>query len=126
MSEQRPNAEAQPAAVRDHLANERTMLAWVRTAITIIGLGFLVGRFLVDGGEADALAIGLAAVLVLAGTASAAAGLARFVAVERQIDSGHYRPSIVTHVVLTATITIVGLLILVYLLVAPGAAATAI
>jgi putative membrane protein len=126
MSEQRPNAEAQPAAVRDHLANERTMLAWVRTAITIIGLGFLVGRFLVDGGEADALAIGLAAVLVLAGTASAAAGLARFVAVERQIDSGSYRPSIVTHVVLTATITIVGLLILVYLLVAPGAAATAI
>jgi putative membrane protein len=126
MSEQRPNAEAQPAAVRDHLANERTMLAWVRTAITIIGLGFLVGRFLVDGGEADALAIGLAAVLVLAGTASAAAGLARFVAVERQIDSGSYRPSIVTHVVLTATITIVGLLILVYLLAAPGAATTAI
>jgi putative membrane protein len=126
MSEQRPNAEAQPAAVRDHLANERTMLAWVRTAITIIGLGFLVGRFLVGGGEADALAIGLAAVLVLAGTASAAAGLARFVAVERQIDSGSYRPSIVTNVVLTATITIVGLLILVYLLAAPGAATTAI
>lgn len=27
--------------VQQHLANERTFLAWVRTAITIIGLGFL-------------------------------------------------------------------------------------
>lgn len=112
--------DAQPAAVRDHLANERTMLAWVRTAITIIGLGFLVGRFLVDDGPSDAWAIGLAAMLILAGTASAVAGLARFVAVERQIDFGRYRPSIVTHVVLTATITAVGLLILAYLLVTPA------
>lgn len=30
---------------RDHAANERTFLAWVRTAIAIIGLGFLVERF---------------------------------------------------------------------------------
>ena len=111
--------EQQPAAVRDHLANERTMLAWVRTAITIIGLGFLVGRFLVDGGPSDAWAIGLASVLVVAGAASAVAGLARFVSVERQIDSGDYRPSIVTHVILTATITVVGLLILAYLIVGP-------
>lgn len=109
----------EPAAVRDHLANERTMLAWVRTAITVIGLGFLVGRFLVDGGESDAWAIVLAAVLVIAGVGSAIAGLARFVTVERQIDSGRYRPSIVTHVALTATITLVGLLILAYLLVGP-------
>jgi putative membrane protein len=27
--------------VQQHLANERTFLAWVRTAITVIGLGFL-------------------------------------------------------------------------------------
>ena len=27
--------------IQQHLANERTFLAWVRTAITIIGLGFL-------------------------------------------------------------------------------------
>ena len=107
----------EPAAVRDHLANERTMLAWVRTAITIVGLGFLVGRFLVDGGESGVWATALAALLVLAGTGSAIAGLMRFVAVERQIDSGDYQPSIATHVVLTATITIVGLLILAYLLV---------
>jgi putative membrane protein len=30
--------------VRDHLANERTFLAWVRTALGLIGLGFVVAR----------------------------------------------------------------------------------
>jgi putative membrane protein len=29
----------------DHAANERTYLAWVRTALAIIGLGFLLERF---------------------------------------------------------------------------------
>lgn len=31
--------------VRDHLANERTFLAWVRTAIGIIVFAFAIGRF---------------------------------------------------------------------------------
>jgi putative membrane protein len=30
---------------RDHAANERTFLAWVRTAITVIIFGFFVERF---------------------------------------------------------------------------------
>ena len=29
----------------EHLANERTFLAWVRTSIAVIGLGFVVARF---------------------------------------------------------------------------------
>lgn len=38
--EQRPRVDTQ-----GHLANERTLLAWVRTAIAIIGLGFVISRF---------------------------------------------------------------------------------
>lgn len=34
-----------PNELRDHLANERTFLAWIRTAITIIALGFVVAKF---------------------------------------------------------------------------------
>ncbi len=30
---------------RDHLANERTLLAWSRTGIAVIALGFVVARF---------------------------------------------------------------------------------
>src|SRR6266571_2715736 len=31
--------------VTDHLANERTFLAWVRTSLAIMGFGFIVERF---------------------------------------------------------------------------------
>ena len=31
--------------VRDHLANKRTLLAWARTGIAVIALGFVVARF---------------------------------------------------------------------------------
>ncbi len=31
--------------VRDHLANNRTMLAWSRTGIAVMALGFVVARF---------------------------------------------------------------------------------
>ncbi len=29
---------------RDHLANERTFLAWIRTTLALLGLGFLLAR----------------------------------------------------------------------------------
>ncbi len=31
--------------VTDHLANERTFLAWIRTGLAIMGFGFIVERF---------------------------------------------------------------------------------
>jgi putative membrane protein len=39
-SEQRASANR----ARDHLANERTFLAWVRTALGLLGLGFVLAR----------------------------------------------------------------------------------
>lgn len=34
-----------PPRNADHLANERTFLAWIRTSIAMMGLGFVVARF---------------------------------------------------------------------------------
>ncbi len=34
-----------PNRARDHLANERTFLAWVRTGVATIVFGFAIGRF---------------------------------------------------------------------------------
>ena len=31
--------------ISDHLANERTFLAWIRTSLAIMGFGFIVERF---------------------------------------------------------------------------------
>ena len=36
---------ANPNLIRDHLANERTLLAWLRTGIAVAGIGILVARF---------------------------------------------------------------------------------
>jgi putative membrane protein len=53
---------------RVYFAAERTLLAWVRTGITIIGLGFVVARFglflkLVNPAHADAERMGFSALL---------------------------------------------------------------
>src|ERR1700679_869584 len=39
------NAPAPDRHTSDHLANERTFLAWIRTSISVIGLGFVVSKF---------------------------------------------------------------------------------
>lgn len=38
------NAKYNPSRVRDHLANERTYLAWMRTAIALMGFGVVIVR----------------------------------------------------------------------------------
>lgn len=54
--------ENRGSAARDHLANERTFLAWVRTALGLVGLGVLLERFGV-GGERVAVLVGVAFIL---------------------------------------------------------------
>jgi len=43
--EEKEQATPSLSRTRDHLANERTLLAWVRTSVAIIGLGFIAARF---------------------------------------------------------------------------------
>jgi len=50
--------ENRESTARDHLANERTFLAWVRTSLGLVGLGVLLER-LGAGGEGIAVAAGL-------------------------------------------------------------------
>jgi len=42
--ETRQKGRLNPSRVRDHLANERTYLAWMRTAIALMGFGVVIVR----------------------------------------------------------------------------------
>lgn len=114
-----------PNAARDHLANERTFLAWVRSCIAVVGLGFVIARFglvlrelgspargTVSHGTSTAFGIALvlcgAVLTVLAALRYRAAGLA--------IGRNDYRPSLLLILVLTGGFVVVAVLLAVYLL----------
>ncbi|HEY0393377.1 MAG TPA: DUF202 domain-containing protein [Candidatus Elarobacter sp.] len=69
------------ATVRDHLANERTFLAYVRTSLALVGFGFVIARL--DPRAAISLAAGI--VMVLGGVAMALFGAYRYVAERRAL-----------------------------------------
>ena len=87
----------------DHAANERTFLAWVRTAIAVMAFGFLVAKFNLflriaaqtlagTGGRVIAVrgggfGDGAGLALILGGTAMVAMAAVRFVRTNRAIDS---------------------------------------
>jgi len=94
------------AAVRDHLANERTLLAWQRTALGVIAIGFLVDRFALEGGGTTFVGSVLGVAMVLLGAVVSVVGAYRFMRTEREIDTHTYRPALLAHLVLTACIVV--------------------
>ena len=89
----------------DHSSNERTFLAWVRTAIAVMAFGFIVERFdlflevatpslagrtLSVPGQRFGNIAGLA--LILVGTAMVAIAAIRFLITAKNIDSEDLKP----------------------------------
>jgi putative membrane protein len=70
--------------VRFTLANERTLLAYQRTAIGLIGAAVAVAHFLED----DVLALVFAGLLLLTGAATAIGGYQRYRAADKAIREG--------------------------------------
>jgi putative membrane protein len=81
--------------VREHLANERTLLSWVRTGVALISIGLVVERAGALAGSAGSMgaseAFGLA--LAFLGSLTLVIGTAHFLRTRREISSGDYRPS---------------------------------
>lgn len=104
-------ASPQPAGIdtatraRDHLANERTYLAWLRTAAAVMALGLAIAGFTHKTNWATVLAGGF---LVLAGTAGVVYGTDRYRKVGAQIERGAFEVgSQARAVVIASTVLIV-------------------
>ncbi len=88
---------------RDHLANERTFLAWIRTGVATIVFGFAVGRFSIALQEflqfekrpasTPGLTAWLGMISILAGVLLIAAGLYRYRQTRLQIDTNSFEPA---------------------------------
>jgi inner membrane protein YidH len=88
---------------RDHLANERTFLAWIRTGVATIVFGFAIGRFAIALEEflrfqgkattTPGFTVWLGMVSILFGVVLVFAGLFRYRKTRVQLDAGTFEPA---------------------------------
>jgi putative membrane protein len=105
--------------VSEHLANERTILAWIRTAIAVMTLGVAINRFslfmlefsrVVPGGgrtsnvHAEEVGIGL----VILGVMIMLGAIWHYLDVAKAIDEDTYRPSRLKIVLTALAVVLLG------------------
>jgi putative membrane protein len=116
-----PAQERAPDLVRDHLANKRTMLAWTRTGIAIIALGFVVSRFglLLRGLEIKNVPQGVSTLfgvgLVAIGGILIILSSLEYLHTGRAIARGDYHWSPTLEIAMTMTLIVASVLLAIYL-----------
>lgn len=104
-------------------ANERTFLAWIRTAVGLMAFGFVIARLglwlrLVENPAKQGVSVSVlvgAGVVCFASALSVAASL-RFLSVRRALRSGNAPPSSpALEIALSVGVAVMGLVLAVYL-----------
>ena len=106
-SERHDPQEQGETEIREHLANERTLLSWVRTGVSLISIGLVVERAgaLVDASMKVASTsasdlFGLA--LALLGALTLVIGTTQFLNNRRRISTGEFVPSAAAYLIIVA------------------------
>ena len=121
MDNQNPN-------ISNHLANERTFLAWIRTSIGLMAFGFVVVKFSLFVSQVSSLlgkdnliqnrgysaVVGI--ILVAVGMITSVLSYARYRKTQKQISEGNYSHSTILLTVITAFIFFISVLLIVYLI----------
>ena len=116
----------------DHMANERTFLAWVRTSIAIMAFGFVVEKFALfikgleysfdkpNTSSVTSHSLGSSTifgmVLVATGALIGLLAFVRYKKVEREIFEDTYRPWIMLDVLVAMLILVIGIFLTFYML----------
>jgi len=115
-------------STNEHLANERTFLAWVRTSIGIMAFGFVVVKFslfvrqisivlgkqLIPQSHGYSNIIGI--LLVMAGSSSLIISFVQYKRTEKQINNDNYISSSSLTAALTVFIFLTSIFLIVYLI----------
>ena len=115
--------------VTNHLANERTFLAWIRTGLATISIGFVVARFslflrqlglkssepIPDMSLHYSSIFGVA--LAILGLIAIISALINFLQVRHDIDQHTFHPRVSYVVMLTVLAILIGICLFTYLLV---------
>lgn len=121
-------AERKPENTREHLANERTLLAWVRTGIGIMAFGFVVVKFslfvkqltLLLGKQQIVQQKGYSAiigiVLVALGSMTLVMAYLRYRKTGKQINEGIYQKSSLHILFLVGLIFLISVFLIAYLI----------
>ncbi|MGB9235504.1 MAG: DUF202 domain-containing protein [Terriglobales bacterium] len=98
-----PADNTNPNRARDHLANERTFLAWVRTGIATIIFGFAIGRFSIALREflhlqgvastTSGVTAWFGVISIVGGVLLILAGLTRYRKTRAQLDTNSFEPA---------------------------------
>ena len=120
-NEQRDPPEQGGTEIREHLANERTLLSWVRTGISLISIGLVVERAgaLVDAsmrvGSTNASELfGLA--LALLGALTLVIGTTQFLRNRRRISTGEFVPSAAAYLIIVTGSLALATVFIIYVL----------
>jgi putative membrane protein len=95
--------------VTDHLANERTFLAWIRTGLATIAFGFVVERF----GPLLSSFFGIC--LAVLGVIMMIVALLEFLHNRHSIDAERFHSSASFPIILTILASLVGVILAIYL-----------
>lgn len=115
-----------PNRARDHLANERTFLAWVRTGAAIVVFGFAIGRFSIALRQLTALqghpihrsgiSVWMGATSIVLGVLLVVAGLFRYRQTRDRLEQGRFEPAGSVLDLVTALTVLFGLVLAGYLI----------
>lgn len=110
-------------SARDHLANKRTFLAWVRTSIALMGFGFVIAKFqiflhiLVHEKLTSSSLLG-GVIMILMGVATLLYGFYEFVEQEKELEKNEFKPKLMPMVIYTGILIILATMLVVSLYIA--------